>query len=418
MSVTVANYGDAPARGVTVQLEQDGDALPALVLDDIPAREEITHKFRVQFAGIGGHSLTASLPADAVDIDNRRYFACDLPAARPVLIIDGSPGRPRRTSAFARPRSGRQHAHRLAAARRAGQLSLADRERLKQASGRVPARCAATRGRRADGARRIRAERRRRRVLRRRRTPTAAFTTIDSTATARACSPCRSSCPRSSRTAKAKRRRRGSVTQHPLFQVLAGTTQRFSAARDGRLLLRAAKTIGAADRWHRARSSPGCATTQPLVVEKKFGKGRVVAQLTKLSSGDTPLGRWSNWSLNPAFPVLANELVSYLARRTRSIRCDGRRRTYRVAEEGKYEPVSASCSRRSRADDARSGLKAVPRTYLARRSRSMPRPRTVGSPRNSKTSPQAASTKCNSAAEGHSSTAISPSTRPRRRRLG
>ena len=52
---------------------------------------------------------------------------------------------------------------------------------------------------------------------------------------------------------------------------------------------------------------------EPLVVEKKFGKGRVVAQLTKLSSGDTPLGRWTNWSLNPAFPVLANELVSYLA---------------------------------------------------------------------------------------------------------
>src|SRR6185295_13143658 len=52
---------------------------------------------------------------------------------------------------------------------------------------------------------------------------------------------------------------------------------------------------------------------QPFVVEKKLGKGRVVAQLTKLSSGETPLGKWSNWSLNPAFPVLANELVSYLA---------------------------------------------------------------------------------------------------------
>ncbi len=90
MNVTVANYGDAPARGVTVQLEQDGDALPALVLDDIPPRDELAHKFRVQFAGIGGHSLTASLGADAVDVDNRRYFACDLPAARPVLIVDGS----------------------------------------------------------------------------------------------------------------------------------------------------------------------------------------------------------------------------------------------------------------------------------------------------------------------------------------
>ena len=51
----------------------------------------------------------------------------------------------------------------------------------------------------------------------------------------------------------------------------------------------------------------------PLVVEKQFGNGRVVAQLTKLSTGDTPLGRWTNWSLNPVFPVLANELVAYLS---------------------------------------------------------------------------------------------------------
>src|SRR4029078_10788479 len=51
---------------------------------------EITHNVRDQLAGIGGHSPTASLGADAVDVDNRRYFACDLPAARPVVIVDGS----------------------------------------------------------------------------------------------------------------------------------------------------------------------------------------------------------------------------------------------------------------------------------------------------------------------------------------
>ena len=91
MNVTVANYGDAAARGVTVQLEQDGDALPALVMEDIPPRDEVTHKFRVQFAGTGAHWLAASLGSDAVEVDNRRYFATQLPAARPVLIIDGSP---------------------------------------------------------------------------------------------------------------------------------------------------------------------------------------------------------------------------------------------------------------------------------------------------------------------------------------
>jgi hypothetical protein len=78
---------------------------------------------------------------------------------------------------------------------------------------------------------------------------------------------------------------------------------------------------------------------EPLAVERSFGDGRVVVQLTKLSSGETPLGRWTNWSLNPAFPILANELVNYLAA-TRNVDP-----LYRVGddlvvavEEGKYDP--------------------------------------------------------------------------------
>jgi hypothetical protein len=78
----------------------------------------------------------------------------------------------------------------------------------------------------------------------------------------------------------------------------------------------------------------------PLVVERRYNKGRVVAQLTRLSSGETPLGRWTNWSLSPAFPVLANELVNYLAA--------GRQNDplFRVGddlvvsvEDGKYDPA-------------------------------------------------------------------------------
>jgi hypothetical protein len=53
----------------------------------------------------------------------------------------------------------------------------------------------------------------------------------------------------------------------------------------------------------------------PLVIDKRFGEGRVIAHFTRLSSGSTRLGRWSNWSLNPAFPVLANEMLNYLAAR-------------------------------------------------------------------------------------------------------
>jgi hypothetical protein len=78
----------------------------------------------------------------------------------------------------------------------------------------------------------------------------------------------------------------------------------------------------------------------PLVVDKKFGKGRVVAQLTKLSTGDTPLGRWTNWSLNPVFPVLANELVAYLAagQQNSSVQLAGDDLVVLVPEE-KYDPA-------------------------------------------------------------------------------
>ena len=40
--------------------------------------------------GAGAHKLEANLPGDAIALDNKRYFACQLPEAYPVLIIDGS----------------------------------------------------------------------------------------------------------------------------------------------------------------------------------------------------------------------------------------------------------------------------------------------------------------------------------------
>jgi hypothetical protein len=102
------------------------------------------------------------------------------------------------------------------------------------------------------------------------------------------------------------------VSDHALFQVLAGRRNGFLP------LVLVDYYYAVDDGWTptgdgKTQIIARLRNNEPLVIEKQFGEGRVVAQLTKLSSGDTPLGRWSNWSLNPAFPVLANELVSYLA---------------------------------------------------------------------------------------------------------
>ncbi len=90
IEATVANYGDQPAAGVTVAVEQDGARLPALQIDDIPPGQETTRRFRVSFPGAGAHRLEARLESDAVDADNVRYFAAQIPATFPVLVIDGS----------------------------------------------------------------------------------------------------------------------------------------------------------------------------------------------------------------------------------------------------------------------------------------------------------------------------------------
>jgi hypothetical protein len=129
------------------------------------------------------------------------------------------------------------------------------------------------------------------------------------------------------------------VTKHPLFQVLAGRRNDFLP------LVMVEYFYAVQDDWAPAADESAqviarLRNKEPLVVEKKFGKGRVVAQLTKLSSGETPLGRWSNWSLNPVFPVLANELTSYLAatRQVDPVHEIGDDLVVTLGE-GKYEPT-------------------------------------------------------------------------------
>jgi hypothetical protein len=310
MNVSVANYSDMPARGVTVQLEQDGDALPAVALDDIPSREEVAHKFRVQFAGTGSHSLTASLGPDPVDVDNRRFFACELPAALPVLIIDGSPdGRGGRQLSLALAPGGNTKTGWQPQVEPASFLE--DVEQLSEQA----AVCLLDVPRLSDGQ----------------------LTALEGYVQnggglAFFVGP---DTDRSFYNSRLFRNGEGlfpaplrlptqlldrqdedapdiEVTEHPLFRVLAGQRNDFLP------IVLVDYYYALDDDWTPGRESKTqviarLRNNEPLVIEKQYGAGRVVAQLTKLSSSDTPLGRWSNWSLSPAFPVLANELVSYLA---------------------------------------------------------------------------------------------------------
>jgi len=92
MEVTVENFGPTPARNVAVRLEEDGRSRPPATIAEVPPGKTAKEHFYVNFAESGQHRLAAHLEADAVAADNSRYAVVDLPVEVPVLLVDGGPG--------------------------------------------------------------------------------------------------------------------------------------------------------------------------------------------------------------------------------------------------------------------------------------------------------------------------------------
>jgi hypothetical protein len=103
------------------------------------------------------------------------------------------------------------------------------------------------------------------------------------------------------------------VTPHPIFSIFAGERNSFIGA------VIVERYFAAAKNWQPDPESTTRVIARlrngaPLVVEKKFGAGRVVAFLTKASPTNSDLGVWNNWGRgNPSFVVTMLELESYLA---------------------------------------------------------------------------------------------------------
>lgn len=106
--VQVHNFGKQPAKKVQVKIrtlsydtqsvsarEADqitGEALelPSVLIDEIPPGEAVTSRAQVFFGQAGQHVVEASLPEDSVSTDNRRWCVVNLAQGEPVLLIDGS----------------------------------------------------------------------------------------------------------------------------------------------------------------------------------------------------------------------------------------------------------------------------------------------------------------------------------------
>ena len=91
IELSVHNYGQFPAREVTVALEEDGQPRSAVVFEQIKPGETTARRFSVNFPTAGSHSIEAILPQDSVAADNARYLVLDLPQQIPVLVVESNP---------------------------------------------------------------------------------------------------------------------------------------------------------------------------------------------------------------------------------------------------------------------------------------------------------------------------------------
>jgi hypothetical protein len=310
VEVTVQNFGPADARSVSIALEEDGQTRPPVVIEEIPAGKSVTRKFPVLFATAGQHELIARLESDAVAADNVRSLVIDVAKTVEVLVIDGDA---RAQDAFflttalapgGKVASGlspivespsylRDHA-----LDRFETIYLLNIERLDAAE------IAALENfvRDGGGLGIFLGERSR-----------AAFFNDSLYRGGEGLFPLPLAGPAELVVDHLEKAPDIEVTDHPIFAVFAGERNSFLSA------VTINRYFAAEKDWLPEPDSTTKVIARlrnkaPLVVERPFGKGRVVAVLTKASPLETELGSWNNWARdNPSFVVAMLEMQSYLS---------------------------------------------------------------------------------------------------------
>ncbi len=93
MRAKVLNAGKREVNTAKLAVAIDGQALNRREpLPPLPAGETREVTFDVDFASSGLHRVEVSLEADALEADNIRRIAVDVPQSNPVLVIDGTAG--------------------------------------------------------------------------------------------------------------------------------------------------------------------------------------------------------------------------------------------------------------------------------------------------------------------------------------
>jgi uncharacterized membrane protein len=109
VNVSVTNYGEQAADKVPLQVRTlfyaspategappdrpaaKGDEAPMIEIDRLEPGETVTQRVQVYFPEAGQHVVEAVLPDDAISADNRRWCVIDFPDEEIVLVVDGDP---------------------------------------------------------------------------------------------------------------------------------------------------------------------------------------------------------------------------------------------------------------------------------------------------------------------------------------
>jgi hypothetical protein len=309
VDVAVTNHGTSPAKNISVLLSEDGNVRPAIEIEEIPAGKAVSRRFPVMFPTAGEHLLKAQLESDAVEIDNSRFDVVDVAAEAPVLVIDGGDGKDAYFLATALAPGGKINSGikpQIESTRflRANDLSpftaifLANLERLDLAE--IEALENYTRG--GGGVAFFLGER-----------STSDFFNKQLYREGAGLFPLPLSQSVQLLVDRLEKIPDLEVTQHPIFSIFAGERNSFIGA------VIVERYFAATKNWQPDPDSTTKVIAKlrngaPLVVEKKFGSGRVVAFLTKASPTESDLGVWNNWGRgNPSFVVTMLELQTYLA---------------------------------------------------------------------------------------------------------
>ncbi|MEQ8848429.1 BatA domain-containing protein [Botrimarina sp.] len=311
LRIELVNDSDSAVGPTPVTIERNGAPLATIEAGPLDPRGRRAIEAPVRLPGEGVHAVAASIGADALQADNRRWLAIETAAARPVLLLadDGADAEARVFSAALSPTGSSRSGWAPHVRSRltdedltdAAAVLVLDKQRLSAQEIRRLERYVATGG----GAL----------VVAGPQTDAEWFDLFWRSVGGRAkLGPPTSPPPVDPGQAVL------TANDHPAVRVLRGERNSFLPLVHV-LAFRKLESDGAAQPLRQV-SERSSATSEsivemvdgsPLMVESQHARGRVITLLTTAAASEPDGPPWTNLAALPVFPVLANDLVAWLS---------------------------------------------------------------------------------------------------------